>query len=99
RYSSECPFPDTTLFRSEGEPAISPGAADHHQCQRRVAAGDHDEDRGMVQPAEARLPGDVMGHVVEGRAGQHGKQAKAVDAEPDQDRKSTRLNSSHVKMS
>src|SRR3712207_8895424 len=66
----------------------SPRPADREQREGRVRPGDHHGDGGVVEAAEQALPSPVAGQVVERRAAEHG-----------QDRKSTRLNSSHANIS
>src|SRR3712207_6949145 len=84
-------FPYTTLFRSAAEVALGheparPAARDQRPEVAGVVAGDEHDD-GRVR-ARAQPRGDVEAvHV-----GQ-------VDVEQDEDRKSTRLNSSHANIS
>src|SRR3712207_8390246 len=80
-------FPYTTLFRSEHE-------HEGHEQVRRVAVQ-------PVRPAGA-LPDvprvDAVVHELEGRV-EEGRQRTHVEVRDQQDRKSTRLNSSHANIS
>src|SRR5690625_5783062 len=79
-------FPYTTLFRS----------------QRRLARGDHlgVEDLGVLEILHQRTPGDGQSAGIQQipHLAQHGQQS-AGSVQVLQDRKSTRLNSSHVAIS
>src|SRR3712207_7892082 len=78
-------FPYTTLFRSLG-------IVDGHLQPHRLAAGDgHPECRLQLVPGEAAL--EVVVH------GRHELIVEAVGVQVDEDRKSTRLNSSHANIS
>src|SRR5690606_40805058 len=86
-------FPCTTLFRSVLVQSVARGCED--------GAGQAQADRGGAGPGLRVAPvHDVLGVVLAGRPlsrvrGPDGRAGRAVH----QDRKSTRLNSSHVKIS
>jgi hypothetical protein len=63
----------------EDQQTRAPGTADRDDRKRCVGAGDHHEDRGVIEPTPERLARTITCEVVEGRAAQHGKQPGAVD--------------------
>src|SRR5690606_41905480 len=93
------PFPYTTLFRS------GPGIRGRVvvvvltlRAEREGARpdGQDERDRGRGGREPHRLGADVQGEAP--RRGEHQRDHRDDDGEADTDRKSTRLNSSHVKI-
>src|SRR5690606_41715395 len=80
------PFPYTTLFRSRHAIAADRGRRHHGQLARQARATWRRDDRRGAATARARA------------AGSHAAAGRRRDLRS-QDRKSTRLNSSHVKIS
>src|SRR5690606_41457332 len=81
-------FPYTTLFRSGLGAALAA-----HGCRSQLAAGGGAGLRVLVRPARPGGPGDRLGHGGDDRPARRGAAGGQLD------RKSTRLNSSHVKIS
>src|SRR5207253_6685144 len=90
-------FPYTTLFRSHRQ--LKNPALDHlqHVLDRKAGVDPLDLDRWQL--AQGQLLVDLMDHLPGGAAGgqRQGTPGKLLDL--DEDRKSTRLNSSHVAIS
>ena len=64
--------------RDEDDRTRKPSEPVRHQ--RRVSPGDHDEDGGMVEPAQDFLGGPVVRPQIIGRRGEdHGQQAGAIN--------------------
>src|SRR3712207_9149049 len=89
-------FPYTTLFRSRGQEGAGQGADRHDRTEQPVLPGalvEHESghERGGHLEVEAEGPDHADD--------EHGQEDVAAMADVGQDRKSTRLNSSHANIS
>src|SRR3546814_5924886 len=97
-------FPYTTLFRSLEKPGFGCGRGGNLEMrriigkQRRISCEDRaDLGFGEVRPFPGGYPRDRCARAFRRRMGKFDARAeiKAIDHDPEQDRKSTRLNSIH----
>src|SRR5207249_10248230 len=93
------PFPYTTLFRSKARADVAVDVADKAAQQQAGSAGQHTADhKGQRHDTTHRHPAQAGGDRV-AAGGIHAlSEGRAVQDEQS-DRKSTRLNSSHVSIS
>src|SRR5699024_12418327 len=84
--------PSTTLFRShhQGKRQTDPTTGDREQTQSH---------RNQQEQPHRATPGSPTVHQLSGPGGQKGRHGKTRTDRTTQDRKSTRLNSSHVSIS
>src|SRR5690606_40318075 len=93
------PFPYTTLFRSDPDLALAEEEVTDDRPDHRQTSGDpqtSEDRRERVGEHELAQPSETAG-VVQGEQVVHAALGRLQPEQRVQDRKSTRLNSSHVK--
>lgn len=75
------------------------GPASYHERERRVAAGNHDEDRGVVQVPEDFFQALMRYEVVSSRRCKRANEADAIDDKANEHRGGAKSNSAIEKKS